>query len=113
MNAKLITVVATFQAKPGKEADLKKALIGLVAPTRKEAGCINYDLHISPEDPGKFLFHENWTTRATLDAHLQNDHIKVLLRAWMTSASACPKSKSGKKSPSEWSAAVPGRSNVQ
>jgi quinol monooxygenase YgiN len=54
MSAETITVVATFQAKPGKEAELKKALISLVAPTRKEAGCINYDLHVSPEDPAKF-----------------------------------------------------------
>jgi quinol monooxygenase YgiN len=76
---KIVTVVATFQARPGKEAELKKALISLVAPTHKEAGCLNYDLHQSPEDPGKFLFHENWTTRAALDAHLQNDHIKALL----------------------------------
>jgi quinol monooxygenase YgiN len=79
MSAKTITVVATFQAKPGKEAELKKALISLVVPTRKENGCINYDLHVSPEDAGKFLFHENWTTKAALDAHLKNDHIQVLL----------------------------------
>ncbi|HEY2329688.1 MAG TPA: putative quinol monooxygenase [Verrucomicrobiae bacterium] len=79
MSAKTITVVATFQAKPGKEAELKTALIGLVAPTRKEAGCINYDLHTSPEDPAKFLFHENWLSKAALDAHLQMPHIQVLL----------------------------------
>jgi quinol monooxygenase YgiN len=79
MSAKTITVVATFQAKPGKEAELKKALIGLVAPTRKEAGCINYDLHASPDDPARFLFHENWTSQAHLDAHLQSAHIRALL----------------------------------
>ena len=79
MSAKTVTVVATFQAKPGREAALKAALIGLVAPTQKEAGCLNYDLHVSPEDPAKFLFHENWTSRAHLDAHLQNTHIQVLL----------------------------------
>ena len=79
MSAKNITVVATFQARPGKEAELKKALLTLVAPTRKEAGCINYDLHQSPDEPGKFLFHENWTTKAALDAHLQMPHIQVLL----------------------------------
>jgi quinol monooxygenase YgiN len=78
MSAKSITVVATFQARAGKEAELKKALISLVAPTRREAGCINYDLHISPEDPAKFLFHENWTSKGALDAHLQNTHIQVL-----------------------------------
>jgi quinol monooxygenase YgiN len=79
MNTKAVIVVATFQAKPGKEAELKKALISLVAPTHKEAGCINYDLHISPEDAGKFLFHESWTTKAHLDAHLANTHIQELL----------------------------------
>src|SRR5690242_6728401 len=79
MNAKTVTVVATFQARPGQEAELKKALIGLVAPTRQEAGCLNYDLHVSSEDPARFLFHENWTTKAHLDAHLQNTHIQALL----------------------------------
>ena len=76
---KPITVVATFQARPGKEEELKAALIGLVAPTRKETGCLNYDLHASPEDPAKFLFHENWTSKAHLDAHLKSPHIAALL----------------------------------
>ena len=74
-----ITVVATFQARPGKENELRAALIGLLAPTRQEAGCLNYDLHASPEDPGKFLFHENWKSKAALDAHLANAHIQALL----------------------------------
>jgi quinol monooxygenase YgiN len=79
MSAKNVTVIATFQAKPGKQEELKKTLMSLLAPTHKEAGCINYDLHISPEDPAKFLFHENWSSKAALDAHLQNTHIQVLL----------------------------------
>ncbi len=79
MSAKTVTVIATFQAKPGKTEELKKALLTLIAPTHVEAGCINYDLHQLPEDPAKFLFHENWTTKAHLDAHLQNTHIQVLL----------------------------------
>lgn len=79
MITKTITVIATFQARPGKEDELKKALTGLVAPTRQEAGCINYDLHASAEDPAKFLFHENWTTKAHLDVHLQSAHLKALL----------------------------------
>ena len=76
---KTITVVATFQAKPGKAEELKRALISLVAPTRKEAGCLNYDLHQLPDEPKKFLFHENWTSQAHLNAHLQSPHIKALL----------------------------------
>ena len=76
---KNITVVATFEAKTGMETELKIALTGLVAPTRKETGCLNYDLHQLPDDPKKFLFHENWTSKAHLDAHLQSAHIKALL----------------------------------
>ena len=79
MSAKTVTVIATFQAKPGKEAELRQALTGLVEPTRKEPGCINYDLHVLPETPGNFLFHENWTSKAHLDTHLQSAHIKALL----------------------------------
>ncbi len=76
---KTITVVATFEARPGKENELRNALIGLVAPTRQENGCLNYDLHVLPENPAKFLFHENWTTKAALDVHLQSAHIQALL----------------------------------
>ncbi len=76
---KTITVVATFQAKPGKEIELKKALLTLPGPTRLEAGCINYDLHVSSTDAGKFLFYENWTSKELLDAHLQSPHIHALL----------------------------------
>ena len=76
---KRITVIAIFQARPGKQAELKSALTALVTPTRKESGCLNYDLHVLPEEPTKFLFHENWSTKAQLDAHLQSAHLKALL----------------------------------
>jgi quinol monooxygenase YgiN len=76
---KTLTVIATFQARPGKETELREALTDLLAPTRQEAGCLNYDLHQSLEDPAKFLFHENWTSKAHLDAHLQTPHLKAML----------------------------------
>lgn len=74
-----VTVTATFQARPGKESELRAVLLGLLSPTRQEPGCLNYDLHQSPDDPAKFLFHENWTSKAALDVHLQSPHIKKLL----------------------------------
>jgi quinol monooxygenase YgiN len=76
---KTITVVATFEARSGKETELRNALMGLVAPTRTEAGCLNYDLHVSTEDSRRFLFHENWTTKMALEAHLQSAHVQALL----------------------------------
>ncbi|MFM2083019.1 MAG: hypothetical protein RL380_1710 [Verrucomicrobiota bacterium] len=76
---KTVTVIATFQAKPGQETKLRESLLGLLAPTRREPGCLNYDLHQSPDDPAKFLFHENWASKEALDAHLKSPHVAVLL----------------------------------
>jgi quinol monooxygenase YgiN len=77
MNGK-VTVIANIRAKPGMEHEVKKALLGLRGPTRAEKGCINYDLHQSPDDPALFLFHENWASKSDLDAHSQSPH----LQAW-------------------------------
>lgn len=72
-----LTVVARVKAKPGKEADVKRVLFGLVAPTRAEAGCINYDLHQSHDDAALFLFYENWESKSHLDAHARSAHIQA------------------------------------
>jgi quinol monooxygenase YgiN len=89
MNTKPVTLVVTFQARPGKESELREILAGLLAPTRKESGCINYDLHVAADNPAKFLFYENWTTRAHLHAHGETPHIQNL-RARMDELCAEP-----------------------
>ena len=71
-----ITVIATMTAKPGMEARLKEELLHMVAETRKEEGCINYDLHHAADNPGRFLFYENWVSKAHLDRHAQSAHIQ-------------------------------------
>jgi quinol monooxygenase YgiN len=78
MNTKPVTLTVTFQARPGKEAELRKTLLGLLAPTREEAGCINYDLHIAPDDPAKFLFYENWASKSHHEAHDKTPHVQNL-----------------------------------
>jgi len=92
MNGK-VTVIANIRAKPGMEHEVKKALLGLRGPTRAEKGCINYDLHQSPDDPTLFLFHENWTTKAALDAHLQSPQIKTLVQRMDALCAAFPEIK--------------------
>ena len=79
MNAKPITVVAQIKAKPGKENQVRQELLSLVAPSRKDAGCLNYDLHEALDNPALFLFHENWTSKAHLDAHLQKPDLQATL----------------------------------
>ena len=72
-----VTVVATIKAKPGREDEVREVLLGLLAPTRAEAGCINYDLHVSSDAPGTFLFHENWESAGHLERHLATPHLEA------------------------------------
>ena len=70
-----LTIVATLKAKKGSEAKLGQVLAKLVPVTRKEVGCITYDMHQSHEDPGVYIFYENWQTRADWDAHMKAPHL--------------------------------------
>lgn len=70
----MITVVATIFAAKGKEALVRAALQKLIAPTRDEAGCIEYDLYENADSPGEFTFFEKWTSREALDEHLETEH---------------------------------------
>ena len=65
--ADTITVLARLRAKKGLESRLRQELQSLLDPTRAETGCISYDLHESGEEPGLFLFYENWKSQADLD----------------------------------------------
>jgi quinol monooxygenase YgiN len=51
--------------------ELKEQLQNRVAISRKQPGCLNYDLYISQDDPSLFMLHENWTDQASLDQHFQ------------------------------------------
>jgi quinol monooxygenase YgiN len=75
-----LTVIARVRAKVGQESRLRQELQSLVAPTRAEAGCINYDLHQSRTDPALFALYENWTSQAALDAHFQTPYLQAFFK---------------------------------
>ena len=66
-----VTVVVRLKAKAGKEAQVRQELFNLLAPTRAEQGCSNFDMHEAPNDPALFLFHENWTSEEHLKRHFE------------------------------------------
>lgn len=76
MARKKVTVVATCKAKPGQEDRVREEILALVDPTRAEAGCINYDLHVSSDDPGHFMLYENWVSKQDLDEHLATPYLE-------------------------------------
>jgi quinol monooxygenase YgiN len=74
-----VTVVARIKAKPGMEERVKEELLALVAPTRTEPGCLNYNLHQALDDTSSFVFYENWLSKQDLDEHLQKPHLRAFL----------------------------------
>jgi quinol monooxygenase YgiN len=75
MAGEQVTVAVRMRARPGNEERVRQELLALLEPTRSEPGCINYDMHESPSEPGLFFFYENWTSQELLDKHLAAPHI--------------------------------------
>lgn len=71
----MLIVVAIIRSKPEALETVKASLICLVAPTRAEAGCVQYDLNQDRADPNLFVFFERWESDEALAAHAASAHI--------------------------------------
>ncbi len=69
-----VALMVSMSAKSGQELLLQAELSALVRPTRKEEGCLAYDLHRSTDVPENFLFFEIWASREAHAAHKQTPH---------------------------------------
>ena len=69
-----VTLIVLMRARAGHEPFLEEELRALVAPTRKEEGCLQYDLHRGADGNGAFLMHEVWESREHHTAHTKTDH---------------------------------------
>jgi quinol monooxygenase YgiN len=75
MNEQALTVVALLETSAEKADELKKVCLGLIEPSRKDEGCISYELYQDTTNPGKFTFIEKWKSKELLDAHLKAPHL--------------------------------------
>ena len=69
-----VTLIVNLRAREGQELLLEAELRALVAPSRREEGCLTYDLYRAAEQPGSFLFHEVWVSRDYHRLHTQTPH---------------------------------------
>jgi quinol monooxygenase YgiN len=72
-----IRVIARALALAGKDEQLRKTLVGMLAPTRAEQGCRRYELYES-NNKGVFYFYEEWEDQDALDRHTKTPHYKQL-----------------------------------
>lgn len=80
-NVANITIVAKIVAKKDSVEAVKAELFKLIPPTRKENGCIEYNLHQDNLDPAVFIFYETWESAATVEKHISTDHYRAYVKA--------------------------------
>ncbi len=71
----MLTIIAVVKAKPEFRDEVMKKSIKLLEPTRKEKGCINYDMNEDLKDHNTFVFHENWESRELWQDHMNSTHL--------------------------------------
>lgn len=69
-----VTFTVILRAKEGQQTLVEAELRALVGPTRREEGCLQYDLHRSADQPGAFLLHEVWASREHHAKHTKTPH---------------------------------------
>ncbi|MGE0394098.1 MAG: putative quinol monooxygenase [Vicinamibacterales bacterium] len=74
-----VFVVVRFRAKDGQADELRRALSKLVPPTRREPGCVQYDLLESPADPRDLCIFERWESEQALQQHVQGAELQRML----------------------------------
>ena len=71
------TFVATFNPKQGQELIVEKILREMTAPTRKEPGCLRYDLYRASDTPTAFVLFEIYADETAHQAHRATAHYKA------------------------------------
>ena len=77
--SKDLTIIARIQAKAEKIDFIKSEVVKLIKPTRKENGCIQYDLLQDNEKLEVFVFYERWESIELWQEHMQSDHLKAFV----------------------------------
>jgi quinol monooxygenase YgiN len=77
---KALTIIARIEAKKDKVELVKAELLKLIEPSRKEKGCLQYDLHQDNKNPEIFTFFEKWETQDLWNNHMNNDHLKAYVK---------------------------------
>lgn len=75
-----IRIVASVQAKPEYLDEVIAAARRVVAPSRQEAGNLQYDLHEEIGKPGSLVFFERWKDEEAIKTHENTEHFQLLVK---------------------------------
>lgn len=70
-------VIATFSPKPGQEEPVERVLRGMTEPSRREPGCVRYDLYRTTNVPAMLTLFEIYDDEAAFALHRETPHYKA------------------------------------
>ena len=74
-----VRVIARVTSQPEKVEELKSILLNLIEPTRREKGCVSYQLLQDKTDAAEFVFIEEWASASAETAHMSTSHVQEAL----------------------------------
>ena len=69
-----IFIFARAHARPGREAEVERAIRDVLPETRNEAGCLGVNSYRSVKDPRLFYIHSCWRDEAAFNLHIELPH---------------------------------------
>ena len=77
---KPFALLVEFKVKEGKAKDFEAAFVPALAATKKEPGCIAYELNHDPDHPDTYIMYEKFKSVGALDAHIKMKYTETLLK---------------------------------
>jgi len=75
----MINIVAKNIVKKGKIEEFKLLAKKLVEESKKEKGCIHYDLYEDTNNSNILTFIEEWTSEEAINNHNQTEHFTTIV----------------------------------
>jgi quinol monooxygenase YgiN len=70
----MVVLAVTWMAKAGHDADVPPILAKLTEESRKELGCLMFQVHRHKTEPRRFFIYEQYRDDAALEAHRATSH---------------------------------------
>jgi quinol monooxygenase YgiN len=76
----MVVLAVTWMAKIGREAEVAAIFDKLTTESRKEKGCVMYQVHKHKTDPRRFFIYEQYQDDSALEAHRATPHFLQLAK---------------------------------
>jgi autoinducer 2-degrading protein len=76
----MVVLAVTWMAKVGHESDVAVIFEKLTTESRKEPGCLMYQVHKHKTDARRFFIYEQYKDDAALEAHRTSPHFLQLAK---------------------------------